>query len=396
MAVILQFGAGNIGRGFMGQLFWEAGYTVVFVEAREDLVNLLNARRSYPLRILDAYARQTIDFSIGPVSAIHAEDQEQVAQAFAKAEVVGTAVGVKNLPAIAFPIALGIRKRRARQKGPVDIYLCENAKDAAESLKSAVFKYLIKEERSWAEEFVGFVGTSVARMVPSPETFPEPRDPLLVVADAYHEFPYDARASRAAPPPIVGAKPVQNFFAEFSRKLHTHNLGHAALAYLGYLRGHEYIYEGFSDPFVSEVFERSLDETSQALLERFPQDLDPEEHQKIREDIRIRFGNPLLKDTVHRVARDPLRKLSPSERLIGSARLCLEEGVFPEYIACVCAAALLYDWNGDSEALELQRMVANEGLSSVLARVCEIDSESLLGKRIGEWYARLRDRRKEC
>lgn len=394
MGIFLQFGAGNIGRGFMAQLFFEAGYEVVFVDVRKDLVDLLNTRKVYPLRILDAYTKETVEYSIGPVQALHASDVEAVAAVFSQAEVSGTAVGVKNLESLAPLIALGIKRRRECSRPPLDIYLCENARDAASFLKKAVFQHLTGEEQSWAEKHIGFVATSVARMVPSREAFPELEDPLLVVADAYREFPYDARALRALPPCVRSMKPVVNFEAEFFRKLHTHNLGHAALAYLGYLRGRTYVHEGFSDPLINEVFEKALDETTEALFCRFP-DLDREEHRRIREDIRVRFGNPLLRDTVHRVARDPLRKLAPSERLIGSALLCLEEGVFPEYIACVCAAALCYDWHGDPEAVRLQEMVKEKGLFPLLDEFCGIPPASPLGERIISWYEFWRRLQKE-
>jgi mannitol-1-phosphate 5-dehydrogenase len=45
MKTAVQFGAGNIGRGFMGQLFWEAGYRTIFVEANQKLVELSRTRK---------------------------------------------------------------------------------------------------------------------------------------------------------------------------------------------------------------------------------------------------------------------------------------------------------------------------------------------------------------
>ncbi|MGQ9622462.1 MAG: mannitol-1-phosphate 5-dehydrogenase [Candidatus Caldatribacteriaceae bacterium] len=390
MMKAVQFGAGNIGRGFMGQLFFEAGYHTVFVEVRKSLVKLLNERKSYPLRLLDAYGKSVVNLEIQDVTALHADEVEAVALAFSEAAVAGTAVGIKNLPALGLCIALGIEKRRERTACPINIYLCENAPNADCILKEAAFRHLDAPLASWAEKNVGFVRVSVARMVPSSESLPPESDPLLVVADSYHRFPYDARAVRGKPLEVVGAQPVRNFDAELARKLYTHNLGHATLGYLGYLRGYTYVHEGFADPWVSEVFERALDETTKALLRRFPKDLDPQEHKEVREDIRVRFGNHLLKDTVHRVSRDPLRKLGPQERLVGSAKLCLEEGVFPENIALVCAAALLYDWEDDEEARKLQRMLQTEGLTCVLEKVCGIPHWSPLGEAIERHYLALR------
>ena len=47
MKKLLLFGAGNIGRSFIGQLFSRAGYEVVFVDIDSNIVNALNSRRSY-------------------------------------------------------------------------------------------------------------------------------------------------------------------------------------------------------------------------------------------------------------------------------------------------------------------------------------------------------------
>jgi len=46
------YGAGNIGRGFIGQLFLESGYHTIFIDVNETLVRELHKRHSYPLRIL--------------------------------------------------------------------------------------------------------------------------------------------------------------------------------------------------------------------------------------------------------------------------------------------------------------------------------------------------------
>jgi mannitol-1-phosphate 5-dehydrogenase len=82
-----------------------------------------------------------------------------------------------------------------------------------------------------------------------------------VISDAHHELPYDAGAAKATMPEISGLRPSGNFKAEMERKLFTHNLGHASLAYLGKLRGYAYVHEGFEDPSLSAVFDGALEET---------------------------------------------------------------------------------------------------------------------------------------
>jgi mannitol-1-phosphate 5-dehydrogenase len=277
----------------------------------------------------------------------------------------------------------------------VDIYLCENVLDAAESLRRAVCGLLGPTYEEWVEENVGFVGTSVARMVPAASGRFGSSDPLFVVADSYHKLPYDGKAVRADQPPIVGMKPVRNFKAEVERKLFTYNLGHAALAYLGHLKGYSYVHEPFGDGDLMPIVEGSLDETGKTLLAMYPEDLDPAGHEEVREDIRVRFSNPLLMDTVQRVGRDPLRKLGPSDRLVGSAKLCLSHGVFPRNIATVCGAALLYDHPEDPDALALKSRIESQGMEKTMFEVSGVEPTSDFGKAVAGAYRELREKRKE-
>lgn len=381
MESAIQFGAGNIGRGFMGQLFWEAGLATVHVDRDRRIVELINSRRGYTLKLLDAYTVTETDLKIDKVESVHADDVPGVARHFAAAQVAGTAVGVKSLAAIAPLIAAGIEARMRSNPRPLDIYMCENSPDAARALRSAVLSLLDANSRSWAEANIGFVGTSVARMVPPPGRFAGD-DPLLVVADAFHELPYDASAARASPLQVRGVRGVGNFPAEVERKLFTHNLGHAALGYLGHLKGYVQVHEPLGDAELAAVFDGALDETSRALLSKHAGYLDPAEHAAVRKDVRVRFGNPLLGDTIRRVARDPLRKLAPGDRLVGSIRLCLSQGTFPARVCRVCAAALLYDAADDPDALRLQELITRKGVEAALLSVSGIDPASPEGREV--------------
>ena len=393
MESAIQFGAGNIGRGFMGQLFWEAGLATAHVDRDLRIVELINQRRGYTLKLLDAYTVTETDLQISGVEAVHAADVPGVARRFAAAQVAGTAVGVKSLPAIAPLIASGIQERLRSNPRPLDIYMCENSLDAAGTLRDAVFTLLGASTRSWAEANIGFVGTSVARMVPPPGRFAGD-DPLVVVADAFHELPYDASAARAAPLHVRGMRGVSNFAAEVERKLFTHNLGHAALGYLGHLKGYVHVHEPFGDPELAAVFDGALDETSQALLSKHTGDLDPAEHAAVRRDVRVRFGNPLLGDTIRRVARDPMRKLGPGDRLVGSIRLCLSQGTFPASVCRVCAAALLYDAPDDPDAVRLQELITRTGVEATLLSVSGIDPARPEGQEVISSFRELAARRR--
>ena len=389
MGTAIQFGAGNIGRGLMGQLFWEAGFETIFIEAHRPLVELLNARQSYTLQLLDAYSVQALQMRIDRFKALHIDQESQIEEAIMHSQLICTAVGVKHLAAVAPVIAAGLRKRCDCGAGAVDVWLCENQLRAAGILEKQVAGQLEGKYLAWLRDNVGFVATAVARMVPSQEGRDRLGDPLLVVADAHHELPYDARAVKAALPRISGLQPSANFAVEMERKLFTHNLGHAALAYLGKLRGYQYVHESLQDESLSTVFEGALEETAQALVRKYPAYIDTAVHARIREDVRVRFGNPLLMDLVKRVARDPLRKLGPEERLIGSAKLCLSQGVFPDNIATICGAALNYDEPDDPESDHLQQMIAERGIDRSLEEVSGLEGASEFFRAIVSRYHEL-------
>ncbi|MBP7050015.1 MAG: hypothetical protein KBE65_03280 [Phycisphaerae bacterium] len=380
--IAVQFGAGNIGRGLMGHLFWQAGLETVFVNRSASHADRLNRRGGYPLRILDAYSQSVRELTVGRFRVLSTHQSSEIAGAIAQARVAATAVGVANLGSIAPLLAQGLCRRFERQAGPLDIYLCENTLNAAEQLSRAAMGLLDGPVRSWAETNVGFVGTCLAGIVGGDGARSTNDDPLLVIADAHRDVPYDGQAPRAGNPAIQGFHPVGNFRAEVERKIFTNNVGHAALAYLGYLRGHTYIYETFDDDFVRSVFDGALDETTEALLRRYPADLDRREHIEFRKDVRIRFGNPLLKDTVARVARDPIRKLGRDDRIVGAAELCRSEGIYPDRIATVCAAALRYDHPEDPRAVRLQTMLRETGLGETLRQVCGVDPADDFGRKV--------------
>lgn len=44
--IALHFGAGNIGRGFIGALLHHSGYDVVFADVNDTMVSLLNEKKN--------------------------------------------------------------------------------------------------------------------------------------------------------------------------------------------------------------------------------------------------------------------------------------------------------------------------------------------------------------
>lgn len=381
----VHFGAGNIGRGFLGQLYYESGYQTTFVDVVHEVVAALQQRQSYPLRIVEEL---TQSITIEHVTAVHGKDIEAVAQVLAAANLASTAVGVNALPYIVPAIARGIEVRFCDpDAAPLDIIVCENLINAGPFLREKVREQLPEALYPVFDEKVGFVEASIGRMVPVMTDAQKAEDLLLVCVEPYCELPVDANGFKGPIPAIKHMKPMANFGAYVERKLFVHNLSHAVTAYLGYLRGHEYIWQAIRDDAVREKVESATDESCHALSAKHGLPLaDLEDH---RADLIRRYHNRALGDQVSRVARDPIRKLGPNDRLIGSAEMCLSRGVTPDHIAFAVAAAIRYDLADDPAAQSLQQLRRERGLDGVLAEVCGVAPGTPLARIVTEAEERL-------
>jgi len=377
MKTAVHFGAGNIGRGFLGQLYGQSGWETVFVDVLDDVVRALNERRRYDIHIIDEHSEV---LTIENVRAVHGRDTEAVAEAVAACDLASTAVGVRALPHVVPALAAGLA-RRARGSGErLDIVVCENLLDAAATLRKMLLDALDEPGRTFVGERVGFVSTVVSRMVPVVPDEVRARDPLYVAVEAYATLPVDATAFVGTAPAIRGFLPVPNIAAHEERKLFCHNCGHALCAYFGYPRGFRLIADAITDPAVRLAVLAGLAETGQALVAKHG--FDSAEHVAHMQDLLSRFANRALGDTVARVARDPIRKLGRHDRLVGAAQLCLDQHVEPTVILRGVRAALAYDNPEDPQAVRLQEMLGRDGPDAVLRTVCGLEPSEELYSRI--------------
>ncbi|MBN1642613.1 MAG: mannitol-1-phosphate 5-dehydrogenase [Anaerolineae bacterium] len=387
MKVSVIYGAGNIGRGFIGQLFGESGYEVVFVDIDRPLLDALNARHAYTIELVEDEHTERV--RVGPVRAVHAGDAEAVRAAIRSAEVMATAVGARALPHVAPGIAAGIRARRdAGVEAPLNCIVCENLVDAAQIVRGLVAQHLSAQERAYLDAHVGFVDAAIARMVPPLTPEMRARDPAAIRVEPYKQLPVDRSGFVGAPPAIEAMQLYDHFEAITARKLYVHNCGHAVLAYLGYLRGYTFGYQALGDPEIAAHLEAAWAESIAGQVAHYGVSAD--DLRAHAASLRRRLANRALGDTIFRLGRDPVRKLGPTDRLVAPARLAEAAGVAPRALARAIAAALCFDPPQDEVAMSLQRQLATDRLDAVLSRVSQIEPGDALSCLVREEYAVLR------
>ncbi len=367
----IQIGAGNIGRGFIGELLAHSGFEVTFVDANNTVVELINELKNYTVHVLDNEKR---DEKVENVSALNISD-EKLMDAILEADIMTTAVGVNILSKIAETLAKGIKNRLAKGvEKNLNIIACENAVGASEVLKEEIFKYLTDEEKETVDKYVGFPNSSVDRIVPPVSEKME--NPLDVVVENYYEWNVDRNGFRGEIPEINGMNLTGNLIAYVERKLFTLNTGHAITAYLGNLKGYKTIEESINDNDIYEVVYHAMVESGDGLVKKY--DFDRDAHLKYIDKIIARFKNPYLQDDIKRVGREPIRKLSKGDRLVKPLLNSMSYGISTENLLLGVGAVLYYNNPEDPQSLKLQELIKEKGIKGAVQEVSEISDENIL------------------
>jgi mannitol-1-phosphate 5-dehydrogenase len=371
----IQFGAGNIGRGFIGVLLTQSGYGLIFVDVVEPLVEAINRQGQYTIEQIQTGER--VALTIEDVRAINGRNETEVAEAISQASLITTAVGPNVLRIIASVIAKGLQQRAALNiTTPLNIIACENLIDNSKILQEYVISHLPAEVQPFVEEHVGFPRCVIDQVVTNPSEAEREVNPLLVIAEGEGQWVVDRFGFVGDLPSIKGMKFTDNLDAYVEQKIFTLNTAHAVTGYLGYLKGYEFIHEAVQDADIRPVVLGTMAEINAILVKRHQ--LDPAEQDQYAANILKRFENTALPDPVIRVGREPLRKLSPNDRLIKPALLAVEAGLTPAHLASGIAAALLYDNPDDPEAATLSHSLQEKGLEAVLGEVSQVPSDSPL------------------
>jgi mannitol-1-phosphate 5-dehydrogenase len=356
----VHFGAGNIGRGFVGLLLHRAGYQVVFVDVVDELIDALNRTPSYLVKEVGLESREE---RVDNYRAINSRADEPAAMAeIASADIVTTAVGPTVLRFVAPVIAAGLRQR-ADGTAPLAVMACENAINATNVLAEHIRAAVPEDEWPAVAARAVFANTAVDRIVPAQST-----DGLDVTVETYFEWAIERPPFGGDEPSIPDATWVDDLAPYIERKLFTVNTGHAATAYHGFARGIKKLSDALADDTVRAAVTGVLDETRQLLVAKH--DFTAEAQQAYVDKILQRFANPYLPDTVDRVGRQPLRKLSRSERLIGPAAELAERGIRPQHLLATVAAALSFDVPDDPQSVELQQLLRTLTAAEATERIC--------------------------
>lgn len=375
MKQVVHFGAGNIGRGFIGALFSQSGYHVTFVDLADQIIDGLNSDKQYDVKLA---TDQQETMTITNVSGLNNMKQEkEVIEAIKNATYLTTAIGPNILPRIAPLIAKALTERVQATDEKLYVIACENQISATDLLKGYIEENLDDETKSKLSGRVHFFNSAVDRIVPIQNN----QGSLDVLVEPYYEWVVETTESI---PPVEGMTIVEDLAPFIERKLFTVNTGHATIAYFGYIENKATIDQTLADEAIVKQVKATLGETGAYLIKQYG--LNPEEHEKYINKIINRFRNAYLNDAVTRVGRSPIRKLGPNDRLVRPATEAQKAGLSFTNLAKAIAAALLFDYKEDEEAVKVQEMIREHGVAYVLQEVSGLAEDSEVAQEVLRQY----------
>lgn len=371
--VDVHFGAGNIGRGFIGETLADNNFEIKFVDLNETIIDELNKRNGYDIQIAAPNGKE---IHVKNVSGINnKKNPQKVIEAIQNADLVTTAIGPNILKFIAPLIADGLKARMdAGNDKKMDVIACENMIGGSSKLKEYVYDNLDEETAEFVSNYIGFPNAAVDRIVPQQEH----DDPLLVSVEPFKEWVVDESQMKNPDIKLKGVEYAADLEPYIERKLFSVNTGHATVAYNGNYVGYKTIDEAVQDESIVEKLKNTLQETGNLLIDKW--NFDKKELTDYQNKIVNRFKNPYISDSISRVGRTPIRKLGYNERFIRPIRECNERGLDYKTMMSTVGKIYTFDVPTDKESVELQQMLKNDNLEDVVKKTTGLKDTKLLNE----------------
>lgn len=364
----LALGMGAIGKAVSGYAMRRAGVRVIYADIAQTLIDTVNRDGGYWLGTADIYTKTLTKEFITGVSAVHT-DAPEAQQAAIEADYMISAVGPKGFRALLPKAAGWLRARAAVTDKPLYYMVFENDHDAMELLRGAV-REALGDIPSWLH----LAKCSIERMTKVVEL---PDTGTTAIGETF--FPIIADGAAMAGSGIAGRTDVIELADDvekyYYRKLLTNNLGHAVLGYAGIPKGYTNTLEAMADAEIYTLLRRALEESGRAICAKWG--FTAAHMQKHIDTLMLRYANPGLVDALPRLARDPLRKLSPDDRIVLPIRLCYTYGIPAEGLLEVLHRAICFDAPDVEGSDTLRALHASIGEAGILKTVCKADGTFL-------------------
>ncbi len=368
----VHFGAGNIGRGFIGILLKNSNYDLTFVDLNSDIINSLKTTGNYTIYYMDEENSSEV---VEGVTGLHGtNDIQQVLSELTTCDLVTTSLGQDNLKYITQNIVAAIKQRfQGESRSMLDIIACENGLQVSTFFKALVYEQLTLEEQAYTDKYIGFVDCTVDRIVPNQ------MNENICDVKVEPGFEWVLKQSQVkCNTQIADAQYTDDLAYYNKRKLLTVNLTHSLIGYIGYSLGKTYVHETIAIPEVEAFVKAVLIDIRNALVIEFG--VESEIQDKYAAKTIERFKNDKIVDQLTRVARNPKTKLGNDERYVSPLKILLENEVDCTNICNAISYALSYSNPDEPQAEEIQSLIAKLGTFEAVKLITGLEERNVVDK----------------
>ena len=379
---IVILGAGKIARGYIADLFHDAGYKIVFLCHSLRQASALRNQGQYKLFIKypgEETPREKIIDNYDAYSTV--DERQQCAEVLSHATLASLQVYPAAFQDLSHLIAEAVKLRMARNsEDPLDVIICVNYIDPQILIDSYIREVLTDEEQRYYEEHVSLVLGLTYRSCSNPLPYMLEADPQCAAAIYSPYLPVDKDAFKGSFPEVSTLYPTNKLRARLAHKIWCMNVGGCVNAFLGYAEGVSDYYESLSHPDITRAtmggkaegiygFSKQFDATEEEMELKDCWVFPPDE----KKNATKKSGK--MYEPYTKVLADPIRKLSRTDRIIGPALACVKAGKTPFYLAKAAAAGFMFDYEGDRGAVEIQDYLKEHGIREAVIKYCELNPE---------------------
>ena len=393
--MLVQIGAGKIGRGYIADLFNEAGFHIVFTDYSEELSKALRDQGFYT--IFKHHSNGTYDEVVirDYESYCTQSEYDTCVQKIAETSYVSANIFPGAVDSIAKMLADAITLRLSQgNEEPMDILLGVNFLHSSVLFKEGIIKYLKgNKELEYFSSKVGLIECLVHRNGAFPTEEMLAKDPLACNSGDTPYLTVDD-SFKGTVPEGVNLILRKNVPLWMIHKIWVANMSHSFGGYLGKYKGYRYIGECRDDAYIMKAMILARREACYAMNREFGlsyeemEEHDPVEKQKA--SYLDHVANSVDKDTIDRVCGDLTRKLAKGDRLIGPALACLKHDKAPYFLSMGAAYALYFNNENDPTSVKVQEYIRNNGVYKALEEFSglsdDVKEEKMLKEMIAAKY----------
>lgn len=365
---LLVIGAGNIGRGVIGGLFYESGYHLYLYDIMAERMEQLKKQGTYLIERVGAEEKRRV--LVKGFDVLDCSDEKDLVLHMEQVDLIACCVYEGAFESIAQNLAQAIKVRSRENAGNFNILLCVNALGAPDFFEKRLGELLKGDEEALAylKEKTGIcqVMVGMAAMPSSKELMEE--DPFAVTTKLDGHIGIDAEAFKGEFPEAEQVGKSVKAKAQIYRKVYTGNMKHCMTAFLGKAKGCTYIADTYDDPWINDCISGAFYEAEEAVSREYG--FTEEERKEWVDFIMNAPKNRNLKDEIRRVAAGPKGKLSRGNRFTGPALLCMKHHILPYYLAKGIAYGFLYRDEEEPESIEITDYVKEHGIREAIMKYC--------------------------